>query len=59
MSTNAEIAFVHRAESKMKLKPHIAFDRPMEFNGRPLRVTLKDLLSPEAYAKLKELGLIL
>lgn len=59
MSSNAEIAAVHNAESKLKLKPHLAMDRPIDFNGSPLRVTLKDLLSPEAYAKLKELGLIL
>lgn len=59
MSTQADILDVHKAESKMKLKPHLVPARPgwIRQDG-PLRVTLTELFTPETFAKLKELKLL-
>ena len=59
MSSTPEIRRVHKLESKFKLRPHLVVDEPAVFlDGKPLRVTLRDLISPKAYQQLKELGLI-
>jgi hypothetical protein len=60
MSSHAEIAQVHKAETKMKLKPHLV--KPDVQISRipqgPLSVTLEELLTPETLATLRKMGLV-
>lgn len=62
MSTHAEILDVHEAESKFRLKPHRHVTRETvrltpDRDGH-LRVSLEELLTPETYAKLREMRLV-
>lgn len=58
MSTHAEILDVHKAESDFKLKPHKVSVRLRESHDGPLTVTLEELLTPQIYAKLREMMLV-
>jgi hypothetical protein len=58
MSTPAEIAQVHKSESKFRLKPHLAPPSPTATQQGPLCVSLAELLGPELVAKLRGLGIV-
>lgn len=60
MSTAADIADVHNAESKLRLKPHLA-TQSLSFTvvgEGPLRVTLEELLTAETVETLRKLGIL-
>lgn len=61
MSTHAEILDVHKAESKLRLKPHLVppLEVPQRFRREgPLSVTLEELLTPETVAILRHMMLV-
>lgn len=60
MSTHADILDVHKAESKLRLKPHlvpVGAPDGVQLSG-PLRVTLAELFTPELVATLREMKLL-
>jgi hypothetical protein len=61
MSSHAEIAEVHKAETDFRLKPHLSRLREtirVKRETGPLRVTLEELLSPETVERLREMRLL-
>lgn len=61
MSTQADILDVHKAESKLRLKPHLVVPREVvrfyAMDG-PLRISMKELFTEETLERLREMKLL-